>query len=224
MTSGDGLNLSTLTSSSYFTLPTASALTYNFAIKNAFMEVLQQYAGSHKLVVKLYDVNNNTLTRGFDITVTKSATTPVADPSVKFQENAAKVTYISANEISYSKSDTPSQFDAYLAATKGFKSILVTIEPGNTEFDTLLKDLDASMDFTGAGVDIVDNDVFTTAILGGSGVKSGDTSFTFEIGKFFVMLNVAGTTDAGKAHVFNIKITDKEGQTTTSALKIHILE
>ena len=228
MSSDNGLDL-VGANSSYFSVPTSGATSYSFIINETFMKVLQQYAGTHKLVVKVFDVNSNSLTRTFNITVTKSATTPtVTDPSITFQKGAAKVTYISDNEISYSKSDVPSEFNAYIRASKGINSIIVKITGGNAAFDALLEEGIIFDDQNAkTGFDIVDNKSFTEDLLGVyklSGVSKGDTSYDFPIGVFFTLLNTTGVTEDGRAHQFDMVITDLEGNSVSGTLKIHITE
>lgn len=150
-------------------------------------------------------------------------------PTLKFEQGAANIEYISANEISYSKAATPSKFDANIAADTGIEKIVVTIEAGNNEFATILADLNMdgqSFLPTKGGVNIVGNTQFTE-LLSGQGLpapQQGEKSYTFPIGVFFQFLDLTGATDPDKAHTFGIEITDAAGKMIKDTLKIHITE
>ena len=233
-TSGDGLNLigaTESTASSYFgTLPSSGATDYTLSFGEALMQLLQQYAGTHTLTVKATDANGNPQSKTLNVTVTQSQEPePPAEedtPSITFQTGAANITYISAKEISYSKNNTPSEFNAYIKAPKKIESIVVKIRGGNTAFDEIIKDVKMNEQNFITGINIVDNSDFNQLLApnGLTGVSKGDTSFDFPIGVFFVLLNTTGVTDEGKAHEFDITITDQAGQSVNDVLKIHITE
>lgn len=150
-------------------------------------------------------------------------------PTLKFEQGAANIEYISANEISYSIAANPSKFDANIAADEGIEKIVVTIEAGNNEFATILADLNMNgQSFLPAkgGVNIVGNTQFTE-LLSSQGLpapQQGEKSYTFPIGVFFQFLDATGATDPGKAHTFGIEITDAAGKMIKDTLKIHITE
>lgn len=153
--------------------------------------------------------------------------TPDANaPTLTFQKGVDKVTYISDNEISYSMSDSPASFDATITAPSKIESIVVKIAAGNDAFAEILKDLKMDgQEFVTSGVNIVDNNDFNNNLLasqGLTGVKKGDTKYVFPIGVFFTFLNITKETDAGKAHQFDIVVTDQAGKSTSGTLKIHI--
>lgn len=151
-------------------------------------------------------------------------------PTLNFEQGAANIEYISANEISYSIAANPSKFDANIAADKGIEKIIVTIEGGNAAFDAILADLNMdgqSFLPTKGGVNIVGNTEFD-GLLTSQGLEpapqKGAKSYTFPIGVFFQFLNITEATDPGKAHTFGIEITDAAGNTHKDTLKIHITE
>ena len=154
--------------------------------------------------------------------------TPDADgPTLTFQKNVEKVTYISDNEITYSMSDSPTSFDATIKAPKKIESIVVKIIAGNEGFAEILKDLKMDgQQFIDSGVDVVENSEFNSLLSSQqlTGVKKGDTEYVFPIGVFFKFLNVTGKTDADKAHQFDIVVTDQVGNSISGTLKIHITE
>lgn len=92
--------------------------------------------------------------------------TPDANaPTLTFQKNEAKVTYISDNEISYSMSDSPASFDATITAPSKIESIVVKIAAGNDAFAEILKDLKMDgQEFVTSGVNIVDNSDFNNLL------------------------------------------------------------
>ena len=79
-------------------------------------------------------------------------------------------------------------------------------------------------EFVTSGVNIVDNSDFNNLLSSQelTGVKKGDTKYVFPIGVFFQFLNITKETDAGKAHQFDIVVTDQAGKSTSGTLKIHI--
>lgn len=134
-------------------------------------------------------------------------------------------------DVTYSQSDEstmPSNADALITAADGLKSIVVSIVGGNTGFEEILADLKMDGQSFIDGVDIIDNTDFNTLLQGVdesmSAPHEGDTQYTFPIGVFFSFLNLTGPTDAGKAHQFNITITDKNGATISGTFKVTITE
>lgn len=233
-TSGDGLDLigaTEATATSYFgTLPTSGATTYTLSLSATLMQLLQQHAGTHTLTVKATDANGNPLSKAFTVTVTKEEVpdTPAGEdmPSITFQTGVENITYISANEVSYSMGALPSQFTAYIKTPKKIESIIVKIRSGNTAFADVIKDVRMDGQNFIDGVNIVDNEAFNSLLARQelTGVSKGDTSYDFPIGVFFTFLNITGATDSGKAHEFDITITDQASQSVNDVLKIHITQ
>lgn len=234
-TSGDGLDLigaTEATAANYFgTLPTSGDKAYSLTLATTLMQLMQQHAGTHTITVKAVDINGNPLVKELRATVTKSEEpeTPVEDenkPNITFQTGVANITYISANEVSYSMQALPEQFTAYIKAPKKIESIVVKIRSGNAAFADIIKDVRMDGQNFIDGINIVDNAEFNGLLAGQelTGVSKGDTSYDFPIGVFFSFLNITGATDADKAHEFDINITDQEGNSVNDVLKIHITE
>ncbi len=234
-TSGDGVDLigaTEATAANYFgALPTSGDKAYSLTLATTLMQLMQQHAGTHTLTIKAVDTNGNPLVKELRATVTKSEEpeTPVEDenkPNITFQTGVANITYISANEVSYSMEALPEQFTAYIKAPKKIESIVVKIRSGNTAFADIIKDVRMDGQNFIDGINIVDNAEFNGLLAGQelTGVSKGDTSYDFPIGVFFTFLNITGVTDAGKAHEFDINITDQEGNSVNDVLKIHITE
>lgn len=130
---------------------------------------------------------------------------------------------------SISQANAPASADAIIKTPAGLKSLIVTIQAGNSDFEDIIASLSIGDATFATGVDMVDNDavdlLFST--IGMSAITSpasGTTEYTFPIGSFFTFLNLTGATDAGKAHTFIIKVTDLNDQTVTDELKITINE
>ena len=234
-TSGDGVDLigaTEATAANYFgALPTSGDKAYSLTLATTLMQLMQQHAGTHTLTIKAVDTNGNPLVKELRATVTKSEEpeTPVEDenkPNITFQTGVANITYISANEVSYSMQALPEQFTAYIKAPKKIESIVVKIRSGNTAFADIIKDVRMDGQNFIDGINIVDNAEFNGLLAGQelTGVSKGDTSYDFPIGAFFIFLNTTKVTDAGKAHEFDITITDQEGHSVNDVLKIHITE
>ena len=234
-TSGDGVDLigaTEATAANYFgALPTSGDKAYSLTLATTLMQLMQQHAGTHTLTIKAVDSNGNPLVKELRATVTKAEEpeTPVEDenkPNITFQTGVANITYISANEVSYSMEALPEQFTAYIKAPKKIESIVVKIRSGNTAFADIIKDVRMDGQNFIDGINIVDNAEFNGLLAGQelTGVSKGDTSYDFPIGVFFTFLNITGVTDAGKAHEFDITITDQEGHSVNDVLKIHITE
>lgn len=230
LSAGDGADLLAASSSSLgnlFPLPTAGGKSYTFKLTQALLEGLRNFVGTHKLTLKVMDGEGNTALRTLLVKVTKEGDAGDTEaPSLLFQTNVDKINYMSGNEISYSMSDVPAEFNAYIKAPKGIDKIIVQMKGGNAAFDAILSDLkmDGQQFADGTGVNIVDNADFQALLDGQSltGVSRGAVAYDFPIGVFFTFLNVTGETDAGKAHEFAIEIIDQEGNKINDTLKIHI--
>lgn len=134
-------------------------------------------------------------------------------------------------DITYSNSDEssiPSSADALITAVDGLQSIMVTIAGGNNGFEEILADLNMDGQNFTAGVNLIDNADFNKLLQevdeSLSAPHEGDTEYIFPIGVFFTFLNLTGPTDEGKAHQFNIIITDKNGATISGTFKVTITE
>lgn len=145
---------------------------------------------------------------------------PGDGPTLKLPKD---VTYSLSNE-----SSIPASADAIISASEGLESIVVTIIAGNSDFDTILDDMRMDgQSFKEGGVDLIENiqfnELLSTVGLP-NGPTKGDTEYTFPIGVFFTFLNMTGATDVGKAHQFNIIVTDKKGETATGTFKVGITD
>ncbi len=237
MTEGDGLDLAssaanTTAVNALLSRPTVGDITYSFVLTEALMKEMQKYPGVHTLTFKATNEAGDELAKQLKVTVTKTGSTvdPNA-PTITFQSGVDKITYISPSEISYSIADPPASFDAYISAPKGIQSIMVTIEGGNDAFDAILEDLSMDgqsfMASKGDGVNIVGNTDFNNLLKQvelPNGPEVGATEYNFPIGVFFNFLSITNVTDAGRAHTFNIVITDQEGNKVSDSLKMHLTE
>lgn len=134
-------------------------------------------------------------------------------------------------DVTYSVSGAgmPASADAYITAPKGLKEISVVIKSGNNAFAEILKDLSMDGQNFIDGVNLVGNSDFNTLLQSVDASLSspavGDKQYTFPIGVFFTFLNITGATDAGKAHEFHIVVTDCEGNSSSEYIyKITITE
>jgi hypothetical protein len=205
--------------SSYFNLPTANAKTYNLVFGDAFMKMLSGYEGEHRVRLNIVDVNGNSFSRTIYFTVTKKEEVNPDAPSVTFDGGQS--------EVSFALGADSYTFNALIAAPKGIKSILVTIGAGNTGFEKAIYDLVMDGQNFTDGVDLVDNSDFNNLMNNfeaGDAPSKGDTSYDFPIGTFLNVLGVYGATDADKAHVFNIVVTDADGNQASASLKVHLTE
>lgn len=133
------------------------------------------------------------------------------------------------SDISYSISEgnIPENTDVVISAPKCFKSILVTIIPGNDEFKATIADLEAFTFLTGQ--EMVNNKDIKALFdgLNVSGVKvptQQDTEYIFPVSAFFTFLNAPGPTEDGKAHQFKIDVTDLDDNTISGILSVYIRE
>lgn len=133
------------------------------------------------------------------------------------------------SDVTYSLSEgnIPNNTDVVISAPKCFKSILVTIIPGNEAFEATLADL-GSLTFLD-GQEMVNNEDIKLLFngLGVSGVQvptQEDTEYTFPVSAFFTFLNITGPTDEGKAHQFKIDVTDMDNHTNSGILSVYIKE
>ena len=155
---------------------------------------------------------------------------PGGDEDPDQPENPDKPTMIMPGDghITYTLngSDQPETADVLINIPKGLKSMVVTIVPGNDEFEKLLGDIDTMLNFK-VGVEMVDNALISSVLSafgGGAQINapaSNDTSYTFPVGAFFTVLNSAGAT-APEAHVFKIALEDQEGNTLEEELSVTI--
>jgi hypothetical protein len=205
--------------SSYFNLPTANAKTYNLVFGDAFMKMLSGYEGEHRVRLNIVDVNGNSFSRTIYFTVTKKEEVNPDAPSVTFEGGQ--------DEVSFSIKNLPSSFNALIEASKGIDSIMVTIEAGNSGFEEAIGDLKMDGQNFTDGVDLVGNSDFNSLLVQqkvGNAPEKGVTSYNFPIGAFLKLLAMYGATDADKAHVFNIVVTDAEDNQASASLKVHFTE
>lgn len=112
--------------------------------------------------------------------------------------------------------------DTYIAAEKGLKSIIVSIESTSEEMVSSVGDLNTNygVDFIN-GAEIVGNQdvvkLFTDLNQPLSVPAEGDTEYTFPIGNFFDLLQVL----AGE-HTFHLTVTDMEGNKKNGTVTITV--
>lgn len=112
--------------------------------------------------------------------------------------------------------------DTYIAATKGLKSIVVSIESTSDEMIASVGDLNTNygVDFIN-GAEIVGNQnvvrLFTELNQPLSVPEEGDKEYTFPIGNFFDLLQVL----VGE-HTFHLTVTDMDGNTKNGTVTITV--
>ena len=129
----------------------------------------------------------------------------VSKPSISFPQKAYTL-----------PADASKNADAVITSTAegGIQSVKVQIIGGNDGFSSIV----SGMGFT-EGLELVGNTtlgpVISSIIQGLEMPQIGDTSYTFPVGGFFAILQQMGAT-TGDGHVFNITVTDANGETTNS--------
>lgn len=172
-----------------------------------------------------------------EIPVEDEPTTPGTGDDDEEEEDEPQIPGTGTPEIqmpaditySISENNAPAKADAVITTPAGLKSLIVTIQAGNSGFEEIMNGLTIGNETFATGVDMVDNNDVNTLFssIGMSEITSpasGTKEYTFPIGSFFTFLNITGATDAGKAHTFIIKVTDQNNQTVTDELKITINE
>lgn len=133
----------------------------------------------------------------------------VSKPNVSFPQNIYTL-----------PADASKNADAVITSTAegGIQSVKVQIIAGNEDFGTIT----TGMNFD-KGIELVGDPTNLGSIIGTTlpDLKDlkmpakGDTSYTFPVGGFFSILSAMGVT-TGNGHVFNITVTDANGETTNS--------
>lgn len=123
--------------------------------------------------------------------------------------------------------DASKNADAVITSTAegGIQSVVVQILAGNENF----KGITTTMHFD-EGIELVGDPTNLAAIIGMAlpdlkdleMPENGDTSYTFPVGGFFSILSGMGAT-TGDGHVFNITVTDANGETSAS-LSVKVTE
>ena len=112
--------------------------------------------------------------------------------------------------------DASKNADAVITSTAegGIQSVKVQIIGGNDDFAGIA----SGMGFD-KGLELVGNTtlgpVISSIVQGLEMPQDGDTSYTFPVGGFFPILQSMGAT-TGDGHVFNITVTDANGQASAS--------
>lgn len=113
--------------------------------------------------------------------------------------------------------DASKNADAVITSTAegGIQSVVVQILAGNDGFSTIT----SGMGFTD-GLELVGNTslggLIGSIIPGLEMPQAGATSYTFPVGGFFNILQQMGVTTAEDGHVFNITVTDANGEVSAS--------
>lgn len=113
--------------------------------------------------------------------------------------------------------DASKNADAVITSTAegGIQSVKVQIVGGNDGF----ADITSTMGFAD-GLELVGNTdlgpVISAIVQGLEMPQAGDTSYTFPVGGFFNILQQMGATTAEEGHVFNITVTDANGEVSAS--------
>ena len=113
--------------------------------------------------------------------------------------------------------DASKNADAVITSTAegGIQSVVVQILAGNDGFSTIT----SGMGFTD-GLELVGNTslggLIGSIIPGLEMPQAGATSYTFPVGGFFNILQQMGVTTAEDGHVFNITVTDANGEASAS--------
>lgn len=217
-TSGNGLDLigaTESTATSYFgTLPTNGATAYTLTLAAPLMQLLQQYAGTHTLTVKAIDANSSPLSKTLNVTVT-TGDTPGEDenvPTVTYTDDAGNDLFKTGIAFT-TEGPYPTAQTIYIKTPKGLKSMLVTIEAGNTGFASAINVIGFTNRELVGDQDL--SDIFTVP-------EANSTSYDFPIGNFYNMMDAFGPTDSGKMHVFKIKVIDNDDQSVNVTLNVTI--
>lgn len=108
----------------------------------------------------------------------------------------------------------------------GLKSVLVKIIPGNQGFIDALGLIKDMADFTGKGVDLVNNtpvEPLLQFIAPSLKVPAKDApSYSFPVGAFFETLLDMGTTGES-AHVFEIMVTDNNDNSLSEPVRLNVV-
>lgn len=219
-TSGNGLDLigaTESTATSYFgTLPTNGATSYTLTLAAPLMQLLQQYAGTHTLTVKAIDANSSPLSKTLNVTVTTGDTpdTPGGDelPTATYTDDAGNDLFKTGIAFT-TEGPYPTAQTIYIKTPKGLKSMLVTIEAGNTGFASAINMIGFTNRELIGDQDL--SDIFTVP-------EANSTSYDFPIGNFYNMMDAFGPTDSGKMHVFKIKVIDNDDQSVNVTLNVTI--
>ncbi|MGN0258370.1 MAG: DUF4493 domain-containing protein [Bacteroides sp.] len=226
-TSEDGLDLIGATESTattfFGTLPTSGATEYTLTLQATLMQLLQQHAGTHTLTVKATDVNGNPMSKILNVTVTKSQ-----EPEPPVEDETPKATYTDeeGNDLFQTgiafttKGPYPTAQTISIKTPKGLKSMLVTIEAGNEGFQAAVEE----MRFTNRELvgDTALEELLTGLGLAVSMPVANATSYDFPIGTFYSLMDIYGSTDSDKSHVFKIKVIDNNDQSIDVALSVTI--
>ena len=108
----------------------------------------------------------------------------------------------------------------------GLQSVLVKIIPGNQGFTDALALIKDMADFTGKGVDLVNNtpvEPLLQFIAPSLKVPAKDApSYSFPVGAFFETLLDMGTTGES-AHVFEIMVTDNNNNSLSEPVRLNVV-
>lgn len=126
--------------------------------------------------------------------------------------------------ISFSTSgkNWPEETNVVISTPNGLQSIKVTIQGGNDNFQQ-------AVDLIGFSERELIGDTELVNTLKNFGIalslpETGATTYTFPIHQFYVLMNLYGKTDEGKAHQFTINVTDQEGNSSSATLSVTITE
>ena len=113
------------------------------------------------------------------------------------------------------------QTEIIIKTPKGMQSLTVTITAGNENFGLACKDLNF-IDY-----ELVDNTelpgVFEIFEISGATMPEKNcTSYSFPVGAFYSLMDIYGATDDGKAHLFDMKVIDNEGNENSATLSVTI--
>ena len=107
----------------------------------------------------------------------------------------------------------------------GLKSVFVKIIPGNTEFTDALGLIKDVADFS-AGVELVGNTALEPMLkFIAPDLKvpaENASSYTFPVGAFFATLQGIGATTAADGHVFEIVVTDNNGNSPSEPTRLSV--
>ena len=138
---------------------------------------------------------------------------PASKPSIVFPQNTYTL-----------PADASKNADAVITSTAegGIQSVKVQIVGGNEGFLTIT----SKMSFD-KGLELVGNltlgPVISTIVQGLEMPQAGATSYTFPVGGFFNILQQMGVTTAEDGHVFNITVTDANGE-ASATLNVKVTE
>lgn len=137
---------------------------------------------------------------------------PVADPSISFPKNVYTL-----------PADASSDATATILTPAGLQSVKVQIVAGNTQFAAVVSEMFGSEPFELVGNTTLES-VFSAMGITLPVAGESTTEYKFPVQQFFTLLMneqlTGGATTDPNGHVFNITVTDLNGEQATDSLSV----